>query len=66
MRERESQVQWKSYKCTFSLLDRAAPERAVMLVRARDVICFDRTSLLWVSEVLTCSSPTILDGVFGT
>lgn len=66
VRKRERQVQWKSYKCTFFLLDRAAPERAVMLVRARDVICFDRTSLLRVSEVLTCSSPTILDGVSGT
>lgn len=59
-------MQWKSYKCTFSPLDRAAPEHAVMLVRARDVMCFDRTSLLWVSEVLTCSNPTILDGVSGT
>lgn len=63
--KRERQVQWRSYKCTFFLLDRAAPEHAAMLVRARDIICFDRTSLLWVSKVLICSNPIILDGVSG-
>lgn len=59
-------MQWESYKCTFYLLDRAAAECAVMSAKARDVMCFDRTSLFWISEVLTCNSPTILDRVCGT
>lgn len=55
----------ESYKCAFYPLDRTAAECAVMLGKARDVIWFDRTSLLWVSEVLTCSRPTLLVGWVG-